>query len=50
MSGKDVIMIILENTYMEITSKWYIDSIIKEEKTIWVCRLLAICGDVFCSN
>ena len=29
-----MIMIILENMCMEITSRWYIDSIIKKEKTI----------------
>jgi len=48
-SSKNVIMIILENMYMKITSKLYIDSVIKK-KTVWVCRLSAICGDVFCSN
>ena len=50
MSGKDVIMIILENVYIEITSRWYIDSVVKEKKTVWICRLSAIYGDVFCSN
>jgi len=35
---------------MEVISRWYIDSIIKMEKTIWVYRLLAICENVFCSN
>ena len=49
-SGKNMIMIILKNTYAEITSRWYINSVIKKEKTIWVYRPLAICGDVFCSN
>jgi len=34
MFSKDVVMIILENTYAEITSRWYIDSVVKEEKTI----------------
>jgi len=34
MSGKDVIMIMLENACMEITSRWYIDSVVKKEKTI----------------
>ena len=48
-SDKNV-MIILENICVEITSGWYIDSIIKKEKTIGVHRLLAICKDVFCSN
>ena len=38
MSGKDVVMIILENTYAEITSRWYIYSVVKKEKTVWVCR------------
>jgi len=47
MSGKDVVMIILEDIYVEITSRWYIDSVVKEEKTVWVYRLLAICRDVF---
>ena len=45
-----MIMIILENIYVEITSGGYIDSVIKEEKTIWVHRLSAICRGMFCSN
>ena len=49
-SSKDMIMIILENMYVEITNKWYIDPVIKMERTVVVCRPLAICGDVFCSN
>ena len=43
-------MIILENIYMEITSRQYINSVIKEEQTIWVHRPLAICEGIFCSN
>jgi len=35
-ASKNMIMIILENIYMEITSKWYINSAIKTEKTIEV--------------
>jgi len=31
MSSKDVIMIVLENTCVEITSRWYIDSVVEEE-------------------
>jgi len=31
MSGKDVIMIVLENTYAEVTSRWYINSVVEEE-------------------
>jgi len=31
MSGKDVIMIILENACVEVTSRWYINSVIEEE-------------------
>jgi len=50
MFSKDVIMIILENIYVKITSKWYIDYIIKTEKTIGVYGPLAICRDMFCSN
>ena len=50
MSGKNVIMIILENVYAEITSGWYIKFVIKKKETIWVFRLLAICRDVFCSD
>ena len=49
-SDKNVIMIILENICVEITSRWYMDSVINKEKTVWVHRPLAICGDVFCSN
>jgi len=45
-----MIIIILENIYVEITSGGYIDSVIKKEKTIWVHRLSAICRDIFCSN
>ena len=41
-ASKNMIMIILENMCAEITSKQYIDSIIKTEKTIGVCKLLAI--------
>ena len=33
-ASKNVIMIILENIYVEITSRWYIDSVINVEKTI----------------
>jgi len=50
MSSKDVVMIILENMCTEVASRWYIDSVVKEKKTFWICRLLAICGDVFCSS
>jgi len=50
MSYKNVIVIILENVYVEITSRWYIDSVVKKEETVWVCRLPAICGNVFCCN
>ena len=35
-ASKNVIMIILEDIYMEITSKWYINPAIKIEKTIEV--------------
>jgi len=31
MSGKDVIIIVLENTCAEITSRWYINSVVEEE-------------------
>jgi len=31
MSGKNVIMIVLENAYMEVTSRWYINSVVEEE-------------------
>jgi len=31
MSGKDVIIIVLENVCAEVTSRWYINSVIKEE-------------------
>ena len=50
MSSKNVIMIILENICVEITSRYYIDYIIKKKKTIRVCRPSAICRDVFYSN
>ena len=45
-----MIMIILENTCVEITNGWYIDFIIKKEKTVEVYRPLATCEDVFCNN
>jgi len=35
---------------VKITSRWYIYSVIKTEKTIGVCKLSAICRNVFCSN
>ena len=50
MSGKNVVMIILENTYAEVTSKQYIDSVVKKKKTVWICRPLAIYRNVFCYN
>jgi len=31
MSGKDVIMNILENTYVEVTSRWYINPVVEKE-------------------
>ena len=47
-TSKNVIMIILENVCIEITSRWYVDFIIKTEKTVRIYKLLDICGDVFC--
>ena len=43
-------MIILEDVCAEIISGWYIDSIVKKKKTVWICRPSAICEDVFCSD
>jgi len=31
MSGKDVVMIVLENTCVEVTSRWYVNSVVEEE-------------------
>jgi len=31
MSGKDVIIIVLENVCVEVTSRWYINSVVEEE-------------------
>jgi len=31
MFSKDVIMIVLENAYAEITSRWYINSVVEEK-------------------
>jgi len=31
MSSKDMIMIVLENAYAEVTSRWYINSVVEEE-------------------
>ena len=31
MSDKNVIMIVLENAYAEVTSRWYINSVVEEE-------------------
>ena len=45
-----MIMIILENVCVEVASRQYINSVVKKEQTIWVCRPLAISRDVFCSN
>ena len=42
-------MIILKNSYIEITNKWYIDFVVKK-KTIWICRPSAIYRDMFYSN
>ena len=49
-SGKNIIMIILENMYVKITGRWFIDFVIKKEKTIVIYRLLAIYRNVFYSN
>ena len=49
-ASKNVIVIIPENTYAEITSRQYIDSAIETKKTIEVYRPSAICRDVFCSS
>ena len=43
-------MIILEDLYIKITNKQYIDSAINMEKTIRVYKLSAICRDMFCSG
>jgi len=31
MSGKNVIMIVLENACAEVTSRWYINSVVEEK-------------------
>jgi len=31
MSSKDVIMIVLENAYAEVTNRWYINSVVEKE-------------------
>jgi len=31
MSGKNVIMIVLENACAEVTSRWYINPVVEEE-------------------
>ena len=49
-ASQNVIMIILENIYVEITSRQYINFVVKMEKTIKVYRPLAICGDISYSN
>ena len=49
-ASKNVIGIISENKYAEITSRWYIDSAIETKKTVEVYRPSAICRDVFCSS
>jgi len=36
--------------YIKITGGWTIDFVIKKEKTIVICRLLAIYRNVFYSN
>ena len=48
--SKNVIIIILENICIEITSRWYIDSVIKIKKTIGVYRPLALYENMFCSS
>ena len=50
MSGKNVIMIVLKNTCVKVTSRWYINSVVKKELTVWIRKLPAICRGVFCSN
>ena len=43
-------MIVLENACVEVTSRWYINSVVEKEQTVWVCRPPAICRGVFCSD
>ena len=43
-------MIVLENACAEVTSRWYINSVVEEEQTVWVRRPPAICGEMFCSD
>ena len=40
-------MIVLENMCIEITSRWYINSVVKKKKAVWVCKLPAIYRYVF---
>ena len=49
-ASKNIVMIILENMCVEITSRWYIDFVVKEKKTTWICRPLAIYRDMFYHN
>ena len=49
-ASKNMIVIIPENKYAKITSRWYIDSTIETKKTVEVYRLSAIYRDVFCSS
>ena len=44
---KNIIVIILENTCIEIAKGQYIDFTIKKKKTSGVHKLLAICENVF---
>ena len=43
-------MIVLENIYVEVTSRQYINSVVKEKQTIWIHKPPAICRGVFCRN
>ena len=49
-TSKNIIVIILENIYTDITSKWYVNFSIKIKKTDRVYRPLAIYKNVFCSG
>ena len=46
-ASKNIIVIILENIYAEITSKWYVDFAINMKKIVRIHKLSAIYRDMF---
>jgi len=50
-TNKDIFMVVLDYSNIEIVSKWYIDSVVKEQKTREVRQLVVFrISKMFCSR